>query len=107
LGDVYKEKGDYKTAITYYKEAEIPGVEIQALHELKDLYKDMAKAYEKSNDPKNAFKYSTLYANVKDTLYDIDTDKKLGSLQFDFDLQKKQNEIVLLTKDKDLQAVSY
>jgi len=106
LGDVYKEKGDYKTAITYYKEAEIPGVEIQALHELKDLYKDMAKAYEKSNDPKNAFKYSTLYANVKDSLYDIDTDKKLGSLQFDFDLQKKQNEIVLLTKDKDLQAVS-
>ena len=106
LGDVYKEKGDYKTAITYYKEAEIPGVEIQALHELKDLYKDMAKAYEKSKDPKNAFKYSTLYANVKDSLYDIDTDKKLGSLQFDFDLQKKQNEIVLLTKDKDLQAVS-
>jgi adenylate cyclase len=106
LGDVYKEKGDYKRAITYYKEAEIPGVEIQALHELKDLYKDMAKAYEKSNDPKNAFKYSTLYANVKDTLYDIDTDKKLGSLQFDFDLQKKQNEIVLLTKDKDLQAVT-
>ena len=106
LGDVYKEKGDYKTAITYYKEAEIPGVEIQALHELKDLYKDMTKAYEKSNDPKNAFKYSTLYTSVKDTLYDIDTDKKLGSLQFDFDLQKKQNEIVLLTKDKDLQAVS-
>jgi len=105
LGDVHKEKGDYKRAIAYYKEAEIPGVEIQALHELKDLYKDMAKAYEKSNDPENAFKYSTLYANVKDTLYNIDTDKKLGSLQFDFDLQKKQSEINLLTKDKDLQIV--
>ena len=99
LGNVYKEKGDYKSAITYYKKAEIPGVEVQALHELKDLYKDMAKAYEKSNDPINAFKYETLYANVKDTLYDIDTDKKLGSLQFDFDLQKKQGEINLLTKD--------
>jgi len=99
LGNVYKEKGDYKNAITYYKKAEIPGVEVQALHELKDLYKDMAKAYEKSNDPINAFKYETLYANVKDTLYDIDTDKKLGSLQFDFDLQKKQGEINLLTKD--------
>lgn len=99
LGDVYKEKGDYKTAITHYKEAEIPGVQIQALHELKDLYKDMAKAYEKSKDPKNAFKYSTLYINVKDTLYDIETDKKLGSLQFDFDLQKKESEINLLTKD--------
>ena len=106
LGDVYKEKGDYKGAIAYYKKAEIPGVEIQALHELKDLYKDMAKAYEKSNDHINAFKYETLYSNVKDTLYDIDTDKKLGSLQFDFDLQKKQGEINLLTKDKALTDLS-
>jgi adenylate cyclase len=99
LGNVYKEKEDYKTAISYYKKAEVPAVEIQALHELKDLYKDMAKAYEKSADNTNALKYQTLYTNVKDTLYDIDTDKKLGGLQFDFDLQKKQGEINLLTKD--------
>lgn len=59
----------------------------------------MAKAYEKSADNANALKYQTLYTNVKDTLYNIDTDKKLGGLQFDFDLQKKQGEINLLTKD--------
>jgi class 3 adenylate cyclase/predicted transcriptional regulator len=99
LGNVYKEKEDYQTAISYYKKAEAPAVEIQALHELKDLYKDMAKAYEKSADNTNALKYQTLYTNVKDTLYNIDTDKKLGGLQFDFDLQKKQGEINLLTKD--------
>jgi len=102
LGNVFKDKGDYKTALSYYKKAEVTGVEIVALHELKDLYKDMAKTYEKAGDPKNAFKYETFYSSVKDTLYDIDTDKKLGSLQFDFDLQKKQGEINLLTKDKAL-----
>ena len=99
LGNVYKEMEDYKTAISYYKKAEAPAVEIQALHELKDLYKDMSKAYEKSADNSNALKYQTLYTDVKDTLYNIDTDKKLGGLQFDFDLQKKQGEINLLTKD--------
>lgn len=99
LGNVFKDKGDYRNAINYYKKAEILGVEIQALHELKDLYKDMAKAYEKSGDHISAFKYETFYSNVKDTLYDIETDKKLGSLQFDFDLQKKEGEINLLTKD--------
>jgi adenylate cyclase len=99
LGNVYNDKSDYHSAITYFKKAETLGIDIRDLHDLKDLYKDMAKAYEKSDDQINAFKYETLYANVKDTLYDIDTDKKLGSLQFDFDLQKKQGEINLLTKD--------
>ena len=57
-------------------------------------------AYANSADYGNAFKYQSLFSNIKDTLYNIDTDKKLGSLQFDFDMQKKQGEINLLTKDK-------
>ena len=70
---------------------------------MKDIYQGMAVAYAKTADYKKAFKYQTLYADVKDTLYNIETDKKLGKLQFEFDLQKKQGEINLLTKDKALQ----
>ena len=100
LGDVYVAKGDYSTALEYYKKAETPAVELQANHELKDLYQEMAITYSKISDFNNAFKYQSLYSSTKDTLYNIDTDKKLGSLQFDFDLQKKEGEISLLTKDK-------
>lgn len=102
LGDVYVKKGDYKNAINYYKDAEGPALEIRANNELKDLYQQMAMAYERSSDYKNAFKYQFLFSDIKDTLYNIEADKKLGSLQFDFDLQKKQGEINLLTKDKAL-----
>ena len=77
-------------------------MEIRANNELKDLYQQMAMAYERSSDYKNAFKYQFLFSDIKDTLYNIEADKKLGSLQFDFDLQKKQGEINLLTKDKAL-----
>jgi class 3 adenylate cyclase/Tfp pilus assembly protein PilF len=99
LGDVYVAKGDYRTALQYYKEAEAPAVELQANHELKDLYQEMAKTYSKISDFNNAYKYQSLYSSTKDTLYNIDTDKKLGSLQFEFDLQKKEGEITLLEKD--------
>ncbi len=102
LGNVYVKKNDYPIALTYFSKAEVPALEIQANHELKDLYQEMAMSYSKSGDYSNAFKYQTLYTEIKDTLYNIDTDKKLGSLQFDFDLQKKQGEINLLTKDKAL-----
>jgi class 3 adenylate cyclase len=39
---------------------------------------------------------------IKDTLYNLASDKKLASLQFDFDIQKKQGQIDLLTKDQEL-----
>lgn len=102
LGNVYVKKGDNKKAIEYYRRAEIPALEIRANNELKDLYEQMSMAYANSSDFGNAFRYQSLYSKIKDTLYNIDTDKKLGGLQFDFDLQKKQGEINLLTKDKAL-----
>lgn len=102
LGNVYVKKGDNKKAIEYYRRAEIPALEIRANNELKDLYEQMSMAYANTSDFSNAFRYQSLYSNIKDTLYNIDTDKKLGGLQFDFDLQKKQGEINLLTKGKEL-----
>ncbi|MBK7854998.1 MAG: hypothetical protein IPJ79_08910 [Bacteroidetes bacterium] len=49
-----------------------------------------------------AYNYQSLLLSIKDTIYNINTDKKLGKLQFGFDLEKKQNEVNLLTKDKEL-----
>ena len=63
--------------------------------ELKDIYQDMASAYSKANDFSNAFLYQTHYSTIKDTLYNIESKKKLNQLQFDFELSKKQGEIVL------------
>ncbi|MCO4292178.1 tetratricopeptide repeat protein [Solitalea sp. MAHUQ-68] len=105
LGNVFVDKGDYKTALFYFNQAQTPAVEIQALHEIKDLYEVMSKVYAKTGDFKKAFEYQALYSNIKDTIYNTETDKKLGNLQFDFDLQKKQGEINLLTKDRALQEL--
>ena len=102
LGDVYYKTSDYKTAISYYKKAEVPALEIRANNELKDLYQQMSLAYAKSSDYSNAYNYQFLFSDIKDTLYNIESDKKLASLQFNFDLEKKQGEINLLTKDKAL-----
>ena len=102
LGNLYAKQGQYKNSIDYYKKAEKLAVEISAKIELKELYEQMSMAYSKSTDYRNAFRYQSLYSNIKDTLYNIDNDRKLGSIQFDHDLQKKQGEINLLTKDKAL-----
>ncbi len=103
VANVYVAQSDYTNALIYYNKATAIAEEIKSPLDLKDIYQGMAVAYAKTADYKKAFKYQTLYADVKDTLYNIETDKKLGKLQFEFDLQKKQGEINLLTKDKALQ----
>ena len=103
IANVYMSQNDYNSALGYYNQATSIAEGIKSTPNLKDLYREMATAYEKTSDFKNAFKYQTLYAQVKDTLYNIDTDKKLGTLQFDFDIQKKQAQVDLLTKDKVVQ----
>lgn len=105
IANVYFVQKNYTTALNYLIKANTIAEEIKAAPDLKDIYRDMAVAYANTSDYKNAFKYRTLYADIKDTLYNIETDKKLGSLQFEFDLEKKQSQINLLTKDKALTAL--
>jgi class 3 adenylate cyclase/tetratricopeptide (TPR) repeat protein len=100
LADVYSKQNNFSTALTYYKQAEEIAKEIRAADELKNSYQGLSFTFSELSDFRNAFKYQLLLSDIKDTLYNTETDKKLGSLQFDFDLQKKQGEINLLTKDK-------
>ena len=103
IANVYIAKKNYTTALSYFNKASTIAEKIKVPFDLKNIYQEMAAAYSEVADYKSAFKYQTLYAAVKDTLYNIDTDKKLGKLQFEFDLQKKEGQISLLTKDKELQ----
>jgi adenylate cyclase len=94
--------GDVKSAIKTYLEAVEMGRSLNSTIEIKDAYEGLTLAYAQQSDFSNAFKYQTLLLSIKDTIYNINTDKKLGTLQFGFDLDKKQGEINLLTKDQQL-----
>lgn len=100
LANTYRANGDLNTALEYFQKAEAIGREINALDELKDIYQGLSSVYASTKQYNDAFKYQTLFTDVKDTLYNIETDKKLTRMEFDFNLQKKQGEINLLTKDK-------
>lgn len=105
LADTYKEKGDVNAALKFYTQCESVAKEVHSSYDLKDAYFGLAASYASLNDFNHAFTFQNLYANFKDTLYNIETDRKLSGLQFDFDLEKKQGEINLLTKDKKLSEV--
>ncbi len=96
IADVYVKQKDIPLAITYYSKAKVIAEGLDDVKiELKDLYQDMATAYSKKKDFSSAFLYQSLYSDIKDTLYNIESKKKLNQLQFDFELGKKEVEISL------------
>ena len=96
IADVYEKQNNTSLALDYYKKARITAEQMDDIKvELKDLYKDMSAAYAKSHDYTNAYELKSLYSDIKDTLYNLETKKKLNQLQFDFELSKKEGEIVL------------
>jgi class 3 adenylate cyclase/Tfp pilus assembly protein PilF len=102
MGKVYIKLGDYHTALKYLKESEAIGKPISSVMDLYNGYQLMADCYDSIGDYRNAYLARVQHEKYNDTLYNNDKDKKLASLQFDFDLQKKQGEISLLKKDNEL-----
>ena len=106
IADTYLQEGLAGKAIPYYREAVTISQSISGVnYELKNAYAGLALSYAEVSDYTNAYKYQSMLVTAKDSLYNIDTDKKLSGLQFNFDIQKKQSQINLLTKDKALQQL--
>ena len=103
LAQSYFMKGDINAAIHAFNESLNVAIPMNALDEMREAYDGLTKSYSKKSDYKNAFRYQELLLGVKDSIYNTATAKKLGVLQFTFDLEKKQSEIELLNKDKLLQ----
>ena len=105
LASTFDKQGKNTQAISYYKKAEASSIKTNSLYELKNVYEGLASSYAKIFNYKEAYKYQNLLTASKDSLYNVETDKKLSGLQFDFEIQKKQSEIDILIKNRALQQL--
>src|SRR5207248_9592428 len=95
MGKTHKEQGDYKQAISVYDSARaiFHDIGADATYDLKETYEGISESYSKLKDFDNAFHYQAMLIAIKDTLYNLDVDKKLSTKLFTFTLDKKQGEI--------------
>lgn len=102
LAFALKAKGDYGASLEYFKEAESAANETGAKYLLKDIYDGLSSLYAGMGDYRKAFVYQERLTAIKDTIYNIDQDKKLQGVEFTYQIEKKQSQINLLTKDQEL-----
>lgn len=92
-------------SIRFYKEAEVLAKEINLPYELKEIYLGISKSYINTGDFKNGYEYQSKYIDQMDLIFNLETDDKIRGLQFEFDLDKKQDEIVLLEKEGEIKEL--
>lgn len=100
IANVYTQTNKIPQALEAYKNAERIAKEINANYELEKIYRGLSGIYGQMHDYANGYKYQRLLTSIKDTLYNAEKDKKVASLQFNFEIQKKQSEIDQLTRNK-------
>jgi len=101
LGNIYQ-ISDTKRALNFYSEALVLAKELKVNSDLRDIYEGMYHTYANKGDFNNAYLYQSQYLILKDSLFNIDKDDKIRRLVFNFDLQKKQDEIEVLQKEMEI-----
>jgi len=104
MGRIYMNE-DPEKAIEIYEEGAFIAKSMAINEDLKDIYEGMSIAYRNLGDYKNAYVYQEEFLKLKDSIFNIETDDKIRGLQFDFDLQKKEDEIGLLEKEAQIQEL--
>lgn len=104
IGTVYINAKQYPKADKYFNEALEIAQRIGAKAEIKDAYYGLAVNAQQQKDYEKAYNYLDKYAAIKDSIFNEESSMMVAEIQTKYETEKKEQEIVLLNKDKELQA---
>ncbi len=102
LGNVFEEKKDFKKALMYYDKMLDLATELNNKEGIRNAYINYASVYRKLKQFDSALKYTELYNEVKDSLLNKENFKQVAELNTRYETDKKEKDILLLTKDQQL-----
>jgi signal transduction histidine kinase len=94
--------GDLKKSKQYLDEAETIATNIQAKNTLLEIYPVMIEWYESQGRLKESLVYYKKYNLLKDSVYNRSLSNRITSLQSEYTILQKNQEIEILNKDKAL-----
>ncbi|MGB3074972.1 MAG: tetratricopeptide repeat protein [Chitinophagales bacterium] len=103
IGDVYTKQKLFNKALPFLKKGLSLAKEDENNDAVKGAYLFLAEASADMHDYKSAYEYHQLYSDIKDTLLNIENNKQIAQMQAQYAGEKKDNQIALLNKDKNIQ----
>jgi serine phosphatase RsbU (regulator of sigma subunit) len=106
LGNCYEQQGDYTKSLQQYEEALRLSKEIDFKTGVREAYNNLSSTNEKLKRFDRALFYNKLFSNIKDSMLNEESLKQTAELNTRYETNKKEKEILLLTKDQQLKDKS-
>lgn len=103
FSDIYFKVFEYNKANEYLKQGLALADEIGRIDLQRDIYIKLAENSKLMKNYKAAYEFQSNYIKLNDSIAGEQTLKKTAELQASYDSEKKEKEILQLTKDKEIQ----
>ena len=104
IGKLYALKNDERKALYFDSLSLSLAKTIDFKEGMRDAYINLAKLHKKQRQFEKALYYTNLYNDVKDSILNKDNFKQVSELNTRYETDKKEKEILLLTKDQELKT---
>lgn len=103
IGLIHLDKKEYPQALIYFKKALKIATNLNLYDFSGDIYSNLTIFYKEIGDYKNAFEYYDRYNEVYDSLLGEKQNKMIRKLEVQYNLEKKQREILELKQENEQQ----
>ena len=102
IAEIYFRKKDYNSSIENYKSSLSISENNSSLSDMKTSYDGLHNCYLALGDYKMAHDYLSKYIVIKDSIFNEENSSQINELLAKFDSDKKEQEIMMLQKDKEM-----
>jgi len=102
LANVARQQQDYDKSIEYAQRSLQIAQEIRTPLEMLTASRILFETYKLKGDYAKALEYHELFKQMNDSLFNVDKSKAIANLEAKAEVERKQKEIELLNKDKEL-----
>jgi tetratricopeptide (TPR) repeat protein len=103
IGNVFGKKKQYDKSMEYAKLTLSVAKEIDYKDLIREAYTNLSEMSKLTGNYQKAYEYQVLLSEIKDSLYNETKSKQLAEVQTQYETEKKEQEIKLLNKEKELQ----
>ncbi|RLD53635.1 MAG: hypothetical protein DRJ05_16125 [Bacteroidetes bacterium] len=105
IAEMYKNNGQFDKSITYSSRCLEIAEQMGFSEQMKCSYENMYVAFEQKKDHEKALEYYTMFRDVENEIYLQRQTEAVANLQTKYETEKKEKEIVLLTKENQSQTL--
>ncbi|SFF46039.1 tetratricopeptide repeat protein [Thermoflexibacter ruber] len=103
IAELYQKQKNLKESTKFAQQAFDLAKRYETLRELQESAFILANNYEIQKNLPKAYEYQKIVIALKDSIFNLDKEKEIANLQANYELEKKQDEIDILNRDKIIQ----